>query len=114
MRELQNEIERLWVLAGPEREIGPEHLSRAIGAAPILAPQPETGASEGVAQAFSDDEPLAVALERFERSVIERALARAQNNRTRAAQSLGVSRRNLIRKLQAFGLGGQDDLDAVE
>lgn len=113
VRELQNEIERLWVLAGPEREIGPEHLSRAIGSAPLIAPQPDGELSDAL-QASPEDETLAASLERFERGVIERALARAQNNRTRAAQSLGVSRRNLIRKLQALGLSAQEDLDALE
>ncbi len=114
VRELQNEIERLWVLSGPEREITPEHLSRAIYNAGTAAVQPITAAHGKEAELESEGETLAVSLERFERGVIERALERAQNNRTRAALALGVSRRNLIRKLQALGLSGQDELDAVE
>ncbi len=114
VRELQNEIERLWVLSGPESEITPEHLSRAIYNACTVAAAPASTAPSHETELVPEGETLSVALERFERGVIERALERAQNNRTRAALALGVSRRNLIRKLQALGLSGQEDLDAVE
>ncbi len=45
----------------------------------------------------------------MERTIIERALIKVNNNRTRAAQALGVSRRNLIRKLQQLGLVSTDE-----
>ena len=113
VRELQNEMERIWVLSGDERTIGPEHLSRTLSAvAPrenvldFSPPQTDVGSSPPPEPA---DEPLQLTLERVERQIIERALAKVNGNRTRAAQALGVSRRNLIRKLQQLGLSGGDD-----
>ncbi len=117
VRELQNEIERIWVLSGDERSIGPEHLSRTLSAvAPResifpLEPSGEPGQPDAVE---SVDEPLHVSLERVERQIIERALQKVNGNRTRAAQALGVSRRNLIRKLQQLGLSGGDEIDVSE
>jgi transcriptional regulator with PAS, ATPase and Fis domain len=55
---------------------------------------------------------LPEAVDRVERLMITAALQRARGNKTRAAEALGISRRNLIRKVQAFGLGpADDDLD---
>jgi two-component system response regulator HupR/HoxA len=112
VRELQNEIERIWVLSGDDTTIAPEHLSRAIqessGARASSIPPAPPGETPAAA-VEEPEEPLQVALERVERQIIERALARQNGNRTRAAAALGVSRRNLIRKLQQLGLSNQDD-----
>jgi two-component system, NtrC family, response regulator HupR/HoxA len=117
VRELQNEMERIWVLSGEERVIGPEHLSRAVGAvAPRESILPlETVEESSLAETTpAIEEPLHASLERVERQIIERALQKVNGNRTRAAQALGVSRRNLIRKLQQLGLSGSDDSDVSE
>ena len=117
VRELQNEMERIWVLSGDERTIGPEHLSRAISAVATRESVPPLEPADGDLPASVAPEvlgePLHVALERVERQIIERALAKVNGNRTRAAQALGVSRRNLIRKLQQLGLSGADDAQDV-
>jgi transcriptional regulator with PAS, ATPase and Fis domain len=111
VRELQNEIERIWVLSGEDKTIGPEHLSRAIGEAVALTREEPVKPVPGTTlQESENTEPMSVTLERVERTLIERALAKHQGNRTRAAQALGVSRRNLIRKLQTFGLAAQEDV----
>ena len=47
---------------------------------------------------------LPAAVEALERRMIVEGLARARGNKTRAAEDLGISRRNLIRKVQALGL----------
>jgi two-component system response regulator HupR/HoxA len=114
VRELQNEMERIWVLSGDERTIGPEHLSRTLSAVapresilPLEPPPPEPGEPH----VEPVDEPLQTALERVERQIIERALSKVNGNRTRAAQALGVSRRNLIRKLQQFDLAGGEEVE---
>ena len=44
-----------------------------------------------------------------ERQLIADALRRHQNNRTKAAQDLGISRRTLHRKLNEFGLRAPGD-----
>ena len=116
VREMQNEIERIWVLSGDELAIAPEHLSRNIAqahaqrAAPLEAhgpSQPEPRLQERGPE--PDEEPLNAVLERVERRTIERVLSKMAGNRTRAAQALGISRRNLLRKLELLGLSGGDD-----
>jgi len=118
VRELQNEIERLWVLSGDDPVIGPEHLSKSVAQAvplePALATRDEVVVSTAGPSEEALEEPLSVTLERAERQAIERALRKVQGNRTRAAQLLGVSRRNLIRKLQQLGLAGGDESDVVD
>jgi len=118
VRELENEVERLWVLSGDEPLIGPEHLSREISRAPS---QPAPPGTTGVGRGDGDgpvpcashlehrpDGTLPEAVEALERWMIARALERHGGNKTRAAAELGVSRRNLIRKVQAYDLDGGD------
>ncbi len=99
VRELENEIERLWVLSGDEQLIGDEHLTPAIA----------RGGSRTVAQTpaelvVTDGQTLPEAVEALERKMIADGLKAAKGNKTRAAEKLGISRRNLIRKVQSYGL----------
>ena len=94
VRELENEIERLVVLAGDEPMIGAELLSPRIRQwAPAeeveLEPQPDS---------------LPAAVEALERRMIGAAMRRHGGNKTRAAEELKVSRRNLIRLVQKYQL----------
>ena len=97
VRELENEIERLLVLSGEERVIEESLLS------PRMRQEPE---EERAASALPDQPPgnLPEAIESLERRMIAAALARHQGNKTRAADDLGISRRNLIRLVQKYGL----------
>jgi len=52
--------------------------------------------------------PLAAVVKRAEREHILRALAIAHGKRTRAAELLGISRKNLWEKLAAHGLSDSD------
>jgi DNA-binding NtrC family response regulator len=56
--------------------------------------------------AFSLDPGVSMpdAVERLERRMIGDELRKARGNKTKAADALGISRRNLIRKVQAYGL----------
>ncbi|MEM9068527.1 MAG: sigma 54-interacting transcriptional regulator [Myxococcota bacterium] len=100
VRELENEIERLWVLSGDEALIGEEHLTPSIGRArPSQAPSPSGGAEIGI-----EGKTLPEAVEALERKMIADGLRDAKGNKTRAAEALGISRRNLIRKVQSYGL----------
>ncbi|MCX5742421.1 MAG: sigma 54-interacting transcriptional regulator [Proteobacteria bacterium] len=94
VRELENEIERLVVLAGDEPSIAAELLSQRIRQRPERAP--------------ADDEPidgsLPAAVEALERKMIAQAMRRHHGNKTRAAEDLKVSRRNLIRLVQKYQL----------
>ena len=93
VRELENEIERLVVLAGPlVTTIGAELLSPHIRMRPLnVIPDLEEGTS------------LPDALERLERSMIYEHLKASRWNKTKAADTLGISRRNLIRKVEKYG-----------
>jgi two-component system response regulator HupR/HoxA len=93
VRELENEIERLVVLAGD---------SPSIDAA-LLSPRIRQFTP-------ADDEPaydtgsLPAAVEALERKMIGAAIRRHGGNKTRAAEELKVSRRNLIRLVQKYQL----------
>jgi len=97
VRELENEIERLLVLSGDERMIEEGLLSSRMRQEP---------AEERAAGALADEPPgnLPDAIESLERRMIAAALVRHQGNKTRAADDLGISRRNLIRLVQKYGL----------
>jgi transcriptional regulator with PAS, ATPase and Fis domain len=93
VRELENEIERLVVLAGDERVIGDELLSPRIR-------------RHGLERAAEPEKGLPGALAALERRMLEESLRRHRGNKTRAATELKISRRNLIRLAQKYGLDG--------
>jgi DNA-binding NtrC family response regulator len=113
VRELQNETERVWVLSGEDPMIGLEHLSRPLVQAYLeresRVPAPPAASGEAAGASAGAEEPLTQLLERVERQAIERALAKVGGNRARAAQLLGVSRKNLLKKLELLGLPPGDD-----
>ena len=94
VRELRNVIERLVVLGAGSR----------LTVADLPAAVRDGGAG-GLALASRAGRVLRDA----ERQLIADALRRHQNNRTQAAQDLGISRRTLHRKLNEFGLRAPGD-----
>jgi len=94
VRELENEIERLVVLAGEAATIGPE----------LLSPRIRTWAPSADDAAPIDTSSLPAAIEALERRMIGAAMRRHGGNKTRAAEELKVSRRNLIRLVQKYDL----------
>jgi two-component system, NtrC family, response regulator HupR/HoxA len=94
VRELENEIERLVVLAGESQTIGETLLSPRIRQYTPSAPE----------QAAFDTDSLPAAIEALERRMIVAAMRRHHGNKTRAAEELKVSRRNLIRLVQKYEL----------
>jgi transcriptional regulator with PAS, ATPase and Fis domain len=94
IRELENEIERLVVLAGDEKLITEDLLSSRIR-------------SPASAYEVTDElQPncLPDAVQDLERKMIYEVLKRNHWNKTRAAQELHISRRNLIRKVNKYNL----------
>ncbi len=92
VRELENEIERLVVLAPDNLPIGTDLLSPRIRQyTPDAAPEIDAGS-------------LPAAVEALERRMIGAAMRRHNGNKTRAAEELKVSRRNLIRLVQKYDL----------
>jgi DNA-binding NtrC family response regulator len=92
VRELEHCLERALILSR-SGAILPEHV--ALAAAPPAADPLE---------AFSLEEGLHGAVQKLERRLVERALAAAAGNRTRAAQILKINRRLLYDKLREYGL----------
>ncbi len=92
VRELENEVKRMIALG--DEVIGVETLSESVrrGAGPAVA-----GDDESVHN-------LVDLVERVERPEIEKALHRAQGNKTRASDLLGISRFTLQRKLEKYGM----------
>jgi transcriptional regulator with PAS, ATPase and Fis domain len=94
VRELQNEIERLVVLSGDETKITPEMLSPKI--LEIAKGQEE--------KSWRKAGSLREALEEVEREMIREGLRRTSWNKSRLAKELGISRANLIAKIERYGL----------
>ena len=95
VRELENEIERLVVLSGEDPVIHEEMLSTRIRQhAAVALDEPRE----------AEPSSLPEAVEALERRMILEALRRNRWNKTRASADLKVSRRNLIRLVQKYGL----------
>jgi serine/threonine-protein kinase PknK len=98
VRQLQNEVRKWVVLAGPVVEL--EHLS-----APLLAEDVGDDEEEGERGDLALGLPERVAA--LEQRAIRRALRSHGGNKSRAAQELGISRFALQRKLEKLGLEGE-------
>jgi DNA-binding NtrC family response regulator len=101
VRELSHVIERavLWS-RGPTLDV--EHLSLAT---PQQAPEPgRAAAAPPATQEPPPVPPSGIALEQWERTLIEQALRECDGNQTRAAQRLGISRDTLRYRLKKYGI----------
>ncbi len=90
VRQLENAVCRALALKGRDGDFTPgDFLQEGL---PVDAP----------------DLTLAAVVKAAERSHIERVLALHGNNRSRTAESLGISRKNLWEKMRALGIGGDE------
>jgi two-component system NtrC family response regulator len=97
VRELKNAMERAAVLVRGEVVRG-EDLDDIF-----KAPSSESAATNW------PDEDLPSAIERLERMLIRRALARANGNRAEAARDLGIHRQLLYAKIKRYGLSASGE-----
>src|SRR5580658_5736914 len=96
VRELRNVLERAVILSG-EGTLEVMHLAPGFGGAPV----PRAAAS--------GDElhiPVGFTIEQAERALIELTLDHTKNNKTRAAEILGISQKTLFNKLKEYGAQG--------
>ncbi len=93
IRELENEIERLWVLSDEEAEIKEDFLSPRIRFAGEISPSLNLLAVG----------TLKEAVEELEKKMILDGLKRLGWNKTKLAKELGVSRAGLIMKVEKYG-----------
>ena len=101
IRELENEIERLVVLSDEDPVISDEMLSPRI-LDRIKASRPSYSAL--VSTDPTKVETLPTAVENLEREIIEEGLKKTRWNKSKLARELGISRRNLIRKIEKYQL----------
>jgi DNA-binding NtrC family response regulator len=100
VREFAHAIEHAVVLAGGG-EIDVEHLPAGI-----------SGAAEGSASPGAGNlRSLAAALKEFEREYLMRALAQAGGKKMKAAEILGISRKNLWEKLRLHGIAAESEAE---
>jgi len=112
IRELENEIERLVVLSDESPVIEDDMLSPRIieRIASNKTSHPAaltTSTPAAVASLLDPTQPvsnLPDAIESLERQVIEEGLKKLRWNKSKLARQLGISRRNLIRKIEKYDL----------
>jgi DNA-binding NtrC family response regulator len=96
VRELRNVIERAVIIAG-EGTIYLAHLPPGFGGVPI----PHAAASNCELRIS-----IGSTIEQAERALIELTLDHTRNNKTRAAEILGISQKTLFNKLKEYGAQG--------
>jgi two-component system nitrogen regulation response regulator NtrX len=104
VRELRNVIERLMIMVP-----GDEISSADLGFLDPFAPK-----RSEVSEPLPDRMSLHEARDRFERDLILRTLAEHAGNMSRTAETLGVERSNLYRKMKAFGIAPSRRIDEEE
>jgi transcriptional regulator with PAS, ATPase and Fis domain len=102
IRELENEIERCMVLGGDLDELPEELLSQRVRDAAGAAPRSTSAASR--AASYEAAGSLKNAIEQLERDLIHQGLIRTHWNKSQLAKELGISRSNLITKVERYGL----------
>jgi transcriptional regulator with PAS, ATPase and Fis domain len=91
LRELRHEMQRAAVISGDRSVIEPEDLSFT--------------ARDSSEPRRTEKGTLQEKIEALERAEIVRALEAHKNNRTHAAEALGLSRQGLLKKLDRYRLG---------
>jgi two-component system, NtrC family, response regulator AtoC len=98
LRELRHEMQRATVLAGDRATIEPPDLSVHERAQHDEEPENNAAPSAG-------GDTLQSKIEALEKTEIRAALERSSNNKTKAAEALGLSRQGLLKKLERYGIG---------
>jgi len=104
VRELENIIERLLVLSGDSRVIGPDQLPDDLAASYAMIG--DTGATS--MDVLTGRRSLSDAVDEFERDIISQALTQTYFNQTRAADLLGTTRRILKYRMDKLGIDFPD------
>lgn len=99
VRQLQNEMERAWILGGESREIGAVLLSPEVRRGSMCNSSERIPIVPGAHHAQLKD-----AVQELEKQMIKETLERLGGNKSEAARELGISRSNLIGKVQGYGL----------
>jgi DNA-binding NtrC family response regulator len=101
VRELRNVLERAVIIAG-EGPLTPQHLPREFGVTIGARPQAEPQDMESVRL------PVGTTVGEAEKALIYLTLGHTKNNKTRAAEILGISLKTLFNKLKEYGAASQE------
>jgi transcriptional regulator with PAS, ATPase and Fis domain len=104
VRELRNVLERAVILAG-EGAISPAHLPRDFGMSLGVKPPPVMNEPDAVRLA------VGTTVSDAEKALILLTLQHTKNNKTRAADILGISLKTLFNKLKEYGQQEQQEKD---
>jgi len=104
VRELKNILERALVLAGNE-PLGPQHLPERMLRVPAVS---DVAGAETVGVPI-DFIPGVDTLETLEKKMIVSALRKTKGVKTAAAELLGISRFQLLRRIEKYGLSNSDE-----
>jgi two-component system nitrogen regulation response regulator NtrX len=105
VRELKNLLERCLILSAPQQKtLGLKDLPEDLGAISAHADS-QVAELVGHLEEAALEGPLRALRARFESHVIERRLDQCGGNVTKAAESLGIERAHLHRKLKHYGIG---------
>jgi DNA-binding NtrC family response regulator len=96
VRELRNVVERAVIIAG-EGQLTPQHLAPNFGAPPGARPASATSEPDTVRL------PVGTTVGEGEKALIMLTLKHTKNNKTRAAEILGISLKTLFNKLKEYG-----------
>lgn len=114
VRELQNVIEHVAVLAEPEQVIQPNDIPLYEDTPDWVAPEPTMAAAASFASGI--DEAFHVAKDRligqFEREYLTRLVTRAGGNMSKAARLAGIDRTTLYRLMDKHGLAKGENGDS--
>jgi DNA-binding NtrC family response regulator len=106
VRELRNVVERAVIIAG-EGPLTPSHLPRDFGITiGSKAPAQDTYEPDAVRL------PVGTTVGEAEKSLIMLTLQHTKNNKTRAAEILGISLKTLFNKLKEYGNAEQQEATA--
>ncbi|WP_135075183.1 sigma-54 dependent transcriptional regulator [Terasakiella sp. SH-1] len=108
VRELQNEVQRMLVMAREGEMLGAELLSPRV----LMSVEPEEQQEMSLLNSF--DGTLKERIENIEVKILYETLVRHRWNKTKAAEELGLSRVGLRGKLERYGLEKVELLPAAE
>jgi len=101
VRELRNVLERAVIVAG-EGTITPHHLSHDFGVSSGSRPPQQVFEPDGVRL------PVGTTVAEAEKALIKLTLQHTRNNKTRAADILGISLKTLFNKLKEYGAAADE------
>jgi DNA-binding NtrC family response regulator len=104
VRQLANEVHRMVVMAEPDSALTPAQLSPDIRASRLTIPATAAHASVEPEVRVRLDQPLPLAVEMLEQTMIRSALKRSRGRVEEAAKLLGISRKGLFLKRRRWNL----------